>query len=134
MNYPSLPRDKGNSEMQEYPAAIKAKATFAKDNGSVSSVISFTDDTSALEISAVGGAAVMRWVATTDTAGSVLSTAAGANFDHVISANTTRRFAVPKESVGTGAQSVVGINREFGLYQRAAFKSVGIASVLTNEY
>lgn len=134
MNYPQLPHDKGNSPMQEYPSAIKAKATFAKDNGTASSVISFTHDTSAVEISAVGGAAVMRWITTGDTAGSVLSTAAGANFDHTIPANTVRRFAVPIESIGTGAQSIVGINRQFGLYQRVAFKSVGIASVLTTEY
>lgn len=135
INYaPKLPRDIDNNALQMYPPAKKTLQVFSKDNASVSSVISFTHDTTAVEVSAVGGAAVIKWIASTDTTASVISAASGANFDHVVSTGQTRRFVVPIESVAAGQGSVMGKNRAEGLYQRMAFKSVGVASVLTNEY
>lgn len=133
-NYsPVLPRDKQDEVMQEYPSPKLALTRYAKENASTSSVISVSHDTTALEIAAVTTPAVMRWVATTDTQGSVISAVTGANFDHVIPTGTLRRFVIPIES-NPQVTSVQGVNREYGLYQRVAVKSIGIGSVLVAEY
>jgi len=129
-----LPKDKSGNAMQHYPAPKLALAQFNNENNTTSSVISLTHDTTSIEIAPVGVGAVMRWVATTDTAASVVS-ASGGDFDHAIPADTVRRFVVPRESAGANnLASVQGINREEGLYQRVAIKSYVIASVLTTEY
>lgn len=131
---PRLPIDAGGNSMQELPAPFKAKATYASENASTSSVISVTHDTTGVEVAAVGGAAVVRWVPTTDTAASVVSAASGANFDHVVATGTVRRFVLPIERYGTTPASVQGANRLNGLYQRVAIKTVGVASVLLTEF
>ena len=137
-NYaPALARDKGGEPLQDAPAPKLALATYASENSTASSVISVTHDTTALEISAVGGAAVMKWITTGSTNPSVISIAGGtANFDHVIPTATYRKFVIPIEARSAGAQgaSAVGINRGEGLYQRVAIKSIGVASVLVTEY
>src|SRR3990167_5276159 len=132
-NYaPALARDKGGQPLIESPAPKLALATYAPENSSASSAISVTHDTTALEIAAVGGPAVMKWIATGNTNPSVISIAGGtANFDHVIPTGTVRKFVIPIEARATQASSMVGINRGEGLYQRLAIKSIGIASVLT---
>jgi hypothetical protein len=137
--YPNLPRDKGQEAMQNYPSPKKALARYASENSSASSVISVSHDTTAIEIAAVGGAAVVRWVPVTETAGvapaaSVISAFTGSNFDHVISTGEVRRFAIPIETMFNAVGSVVGANRANGLYQRVAIKAVGISSVLLTEY
>jgi hypothetical protein len=117
------------------PAPIKALARYAGENATASSVLSLTHDTTAIEIAAVGGTAMMRWVATSDTQASVVGIAgATANFDHIIPTGNVRRFVVPVESMPQTAGSVQGANRENGLFQRVAIKSAGVASVLTTEY
>jgi len=128
--YPKLPLDKHNNLIRDANFLKPALARYYDANRSASSVISVTHDTTALEIAAEGtGGALMRWVATSDTQASVT----GSNFDHVIPSGQMRRFAIPQESAGI-AQSVVGVNREYGLYQRVAVKSIGVASVLTAEF
>ena len=134
MIYPLIPLDKNRTPMHGFPAAIKAKNTYSSENASASSVISVGHDTTTIEIAANGGPAVLRWVTTTDTAASVISATSGANFDHAIAQNTVRSFAIPKETIGVAAGSVVGVNRQYGLYQRVAIKSTGIASILLTEY
>lgn len=141
INYaPQLPIDKGGNNMQEFPAPLKAKVVRASDNASTSSVISFGHDTTTIEIGAVTAPAVLRWVPTTETAGvapagSVISDAGTANFDHLVQAGTVRRFVIPIESRGLNSfGSAVGINRQAGLYQRVAYKSAGVGSVLLTEY
>lgn len=119
------------------PAPIRAIARYVNENGTASSVISLTHDTTAIEIGTGGTTAVMRWVTTADTQASVVAVAGStANIDHVIAANTVRRFVVPIEAINNAAGygSVVGANREFGLFQRVAWKTQGIASVLLTEY
>lgn len=128
-----LPHDQNNEYMFSFPSPIKTKATTSSENATASSVIGLTHNTTSLEVSAVGGPAVIRWIATSDTAASVVSAASGANFDHVIPTGTFRQFVVPIESYGN-PQSVQGINRVNGLYQRIAYKSLGVASVLLNEF
>ena len=104
--------------------------------------MSVTHDTTIIEIAATGKAAGMRWVPTTETAavapaGSVVTGAAGTeNFDHMIAEGTVRRFAIPIEAIPTATfeQSVQGVNRAQGLYERFAVISVGIGSVYSTEY
>jgi hypothetical protein len=131
--YPFLPKDKGGSSMTDYATHASVKATYAAENGSASSVITLTPDTTALEIAAQTTGAVMRWVRTTDGAGSVIS-AAGGNFAHVIPPNTVRKFAVPIETMYQAPSSMVGANIVNGLYRRVAIKSIGVGSVLLTEY
>lgn len=132
--YPFLPRDKGGVEMQDYATNASVKAIYASENASASSVISVTPDTTALEIAAVGGPAVVRFVRTSDTQASVVSAASGANFSHVIPTATVRKFAIPIETLYQAPSSMVGANRLNGLYQRVAIKSIGVASVLLTEF
>ena len=113
------------------PAPLKAIATLTKDAGNnVSSILILTDNTTAIEVSASGAPAYIRWMAQSlvdsSVAGtSVLSTGA-ANYDHIIPASTVRRFVVPistdsNRTVGATATSMVGQNVEYGL-----FKNVGL--------
>lgn len=131
----NLPQDRFLQTMQNFPPAVKALKQYHKENASTSSVITLTHDTTIVEITAAGVAAGFRWVATSDTAGSVI-TAAGttANFDHIVPAATTRQFVVPIEKQGNSLASVQGVNRGEGLYQRVAFISAGIGSVLLSEF
>lgn len=141
--YKNLPVDKMGQPMQEFPAPYLANARYVNENGVASSVITVNDKTTSLEITANGGAAIMRWVPRTETAGvspfgSVIGVAgATANYDHVIPANTMRRFAIPIEVQYTAPSSMVGANTMNGLYQRFAIKSatlLGLSSVLTSEF
>ena len=138
MSYPKLPVDAGMNPMQEFPFAKKALTRYAPENASASSVVTLTHNTTTLEVAAVGAPAVIRWIPRTETAaspaGSVISDAGTANFDNVVPVGTVRRFAVPIEVQGGGVQSIQGINRADGLYQRVAYKSIGVASVLVTEY
>ena len=120
--------------MQGLPAPIIAKQVFASENATTSSVVTLTQDTTAIEVAAIGGPAVIKWIATGNTGASVISAAGTANYDHVIPTATYRRFVVPREAPATQGSSMVGINRQYGLYQRLAYKSIGIASILTAEF
>ena len=122
--------------MTSQVAPIPAVNRYSSENASVSSVISLTSITSAIEIAAVGGPAVVRWIKTSDTQASVVSAVSGANFDHVIPTGTFRRFVVPIEVNPTtnNATGSLGTNLANGLYQRVAYKSIGTASVLATEY
>lgn len=135
-----LPRDGGGQPMQEYSAPFKALARYDNENNTASSVISFTDQTTAVEVAAIGGTgAAIRWVPRTETAAvspfaSVITAVSGANYDNVIPAGTVRRFVIPIETQGAPQGSVVGANVQNGLYQRIAIKSFGISSVMTAEF
>lgn len=137
--YPNLPHDKGNVPMQEYAIHASIKAVYARDDASNSSVITLSNNTTAIEITAIGASpvsAVMRWVSIADgttAATSVISAAGSANFDHVIPNNTTVKFAVPIEGIAPHYASQ-GANLENGLYRRVAIKSTGVGSVLLSEF
>jgi hypothetical protein len=135
-----IPRDVTGEALQEFPAPVRAKATYQTENNVASSVISLTPNTTSLEVGAFGGqGVVIRWVANTETASvapraSVVASGAGANFDHWVPTGAYRRFAVPKETIGQMAGGQVGsVN---GLYQRVALINAGAtaASVLLVEY
>lgn len=139
LNYAAgVPIGNNGTGMTGLVAPLPAVNWFAKENGTASSVVSLSNVTTAIEIAAVGGPAAMRWVKTSDTEGSVVATAAGANFDHIIPTGQFRRFVVPLDpSITThtfNSTGSLGANLANNLYQRVAFKSLGIASVLTTEY
>lgn len=127
-----LQRDKGGEPMQHYAPPFKSLAVYKRDNGSASSVITLTDSTTTVEVSAVGATGYVRWIASSDTTASVVGTASGANFDHVIPAGVVVKLAVPKETGGTS--SIVGVNVQEGLYKRLAGITVGVGSIMTNEF
>lgn len=140
LNYAvEIPHDKNVEPLQGYPSPIKAKATWATTQ-LASSVITLTDNTTVLEVSAGGGQGVyLRWVRSTETAAgapfaSVISSGLGlANFDHVVTAGQTRRFVVPPD---TGpVNSVVGINKQAGLINRVAWITPApVSSILATEF
>lgn len=127
------PIDRRGVPMHDFPPAFPAITTIASDNATVSSVITLNDNTTHIEVAAVGGTAVIKWIATSDTTASVISAAGTANFDHVVTANNSpRKFVVPRETIGNS--SIVGYNKQNGLYNRLAYKTVGAASILTTQY
>lgn len=130
----ALSFDKTGAPIQDGPPNIVAKQRYSSaETSSASSVITLTDNTSILEIEASGAPAVVRWIAISDTQASVISIpGATANFDAMVAANTVRKFVVPQET--QGVQSIVGINKQAGLYNRVAIKSAGVGSILAIEY
>lgn len=137
-NYaPAFALDKNNYPYTDAPVTSLV-AVRNREDGSVSSVVTLTHDTTLIEVAAVGGPAAIRWVRTADAATaatSVITAVAGANFTHIISTNTSRLFAVPKEAMGSSAASIQGANRGEGLFQRVAYKSAaGASSILFTEY
>ena len=125
-------------------APLKAIATTTRDatgTPAVSSILVLTDNTTAIEVSASGGPAYIRWMAQSlvdsSVAGtSVLATGA-ANYDHIIPAATVRRFVVPistdtNKTVGASATSVVGQNVEYGLFKNVGMIGTGaITSIIS---
>lgn len=140
MNYsPQIPLDKGGSLKTGYVPALVALARTNKENAVNSSILLLGHDTTELEVAAAGQNVAMKWLtqATVDSsvAGTSVITAAGtANFDHMIAADTVRRFVVPVATAAYG-QSVMGLNRANGLYPAVAYKTfAGNGSVLTGEF
>ena len=136
LNYaPAMAASKNGIPIQNAPPPTSVLAIVNRENASASSVTLISHDTTMLEIAAVGGPAVMRWVRTGDTQASIVSAVSGANFAHVISTGTLRQFVIPIEAAGSGSASVQGVNRAEGLYQRVATISAGaISSVLLTQY
>lgn len=133
----------GNNQMpvsMNTPAPFKAVKQYLSENATASSVITLTDNTTAVEISAQIAPVAIRWVYVSDGTGpqtSVIAIAGStANFDHVLPANTVRRFVIPIEvqySLNPNA-SAVGTRVENGLFARLAYKTAGAASVAVIEY
>lgn len=130
----------GNNSMPasyNAPPAVAAIGTSIRDvTPTVSSIRTLTQNTTAIEIAATGGAVYMKWLAQSvvdsSVAGtSVVTTGATSSFDHVIPANSYRRFVVPiATSFAQGYGSFVGANVENGLYPNVAFAGGTGASVI----
>ena len=131
--YPKQPTDDAGIPIQGSPTAHRAIASYGSTNQTTSSVITLNDNTRILEIAAPNGAVAMRFVGLTDTQASVISSGASANFDHIIPSGVTQRFAIPVETQGTS--SVVGFNKQNGLFNRFAWIAAGAnASVFGAEF
>lgn len=112
--------------------AQPAIATTAYATGQTSSVITVNDNTTDLEVAAVGSTGYVKWISRGDNIASVISTSGTANFDVVIPAGTVRRLVIPRETAGVG--SIVGANIQNGLYNRVAWKTDGVGSILATQY
>lgn len=132
--------DSGLPATADTPAPFKAVAQYLSENATASSVITLSQNTTAVEVVTSGSPTVIRWISASDTQASVVAVAgATANFDHMVPANWRIRFVVPEESAtnqtaGATTTSMVGANREYGLFQRLAYKTQGVASVAVTEY
>lgn len=130
----------GNNQVPFYdsPPAVKAIEQYYTENGVTSSVITLTQNTTAIEIGAGKSAVLMRWVYIADAetaATSVIMSGATANWDHVIPEGQVRRFVVPIEgNYAEGQGSMVGANRANALFRRVAYKNTSIGSVFASEY
>lgn len=135
MNYSkNIPRDVGGAYMTANPVPVEAIQQFGAGAGN-SSVITFDDNATNLEVTALGtpgnSGIAIRWIPRTETAGvspfaSVIASAAGANYDHIVPNGVTRTFVIPRE-VGT-INSVVGANIQQGLFRRVAFVQANVAA------
>lgn len=129
----------GSNQVPFYdsPPAVAAIATNMREAGAVSSILVLNQNTTAIEVTATGGDAYIKWLtqATVDSsvAGtSIISAAGTANFDHAIPNGLVRRFVVPIATIPNSYTSVQGANRLNGLYPNVAYK--GIASVAVTQY
>ena len=130
---PKTPRGKDDMPKIGYVPAKVALESNNNENISVSSVLSFTHDTTEIEVTAVGQGIAGTW-ATSQATSVVTATGTGANFDFVVPSGESRRFVIPRETNGSYA-SVQGVNRAEGLFTAIAFKTLaGNGSVLTSEY
>ena len=122
------------------PAPYKAIATAVSDiTPTVSSILILTHNTTAIEVTATGGPAYIRWlsqnVVDSSVAGtSVIATGATANFDHVIPNATVRRFVVPVAIEPTSSTSVMGANRANGLYSHMAYAGATASIIAVTQY
>lgn len=116
---PRQPRERSGESLVDVPAALPAAKSWGA-NAAVSSVITLQDNTTILEVTAIGGAGIaIKWIASTDTQASVVSSGANANFDNIVPANWRQRFVVPIAT--QGVPSIVGLNKQNGLYNRVAW-------------
>jgi len=117
---------------------FKALARAERNNLTVSSIFTLNDNTTVVEVAAVGTSAAIRWVPVTETSGvtpfaSVITLIGSENFDNVVAKDTVRRFVVPIET--QGISSMVGINKQAGLYNRlAVISAAAVSSVLLAEF
>jgi hypothetical protein len=127
------PLDRNQNYLMGYPAPASALASYGA-TVAASSVITLTDNTTVLEVTAAGGAGVaIKWISTGNTNPSVISSGATANFDHIIANGQTRRFVVPIETIGNS--SIVGANKQNGLFNRVAWNATtSSASVFGTEF
>ncbi len=129
----AIPNDVTGNPIQGAGMLIPAIVSTVSENATASSVITLNDNTTDLEVGAVGASAFVKWISRTDTTASVISAAGTANYDVFVPSGTVRRLVIPRETIGAGA-SVVGANIQNGLYNRVAYKTGGIGSVLTTQY
>lgn len=109
-----------------------AIVTTLSENATASSVITVNDNTTDLEVAAVGAVGFIKWIGRGDTTASVVSSVGGANWDVIIPSGVVRHLVIPRETAGTS--SIVGANIANGLYNRVAWKTGGPGSILATQY
>lgn len=140
LNYAKpLARDVNGNELQEGGVPFKPNARYSSNNATVSSVITLNDNSTGVEVAAIGAAVAIRWVPTTESAAvspfASVITLAGvtSNFDYIIAKDTVRRFTAPQE--GAGVASIVGLGVQAGTYRRMAVVSgSAVSSIMVSEF
>ncbi len=135
LNYATpLPKDDGSTSMQEFPSPVIALAT-TNAVANISSIVSFNDNATSIEIMATPLAAAIKWIGVGAAQTSVISSyAASANYDHIIPAGVVRRFVIPRETQGIAGPAPA--NSIHGLYQRMAVVPIvgAVSSILVTQY
>lgn len=137
----------GNNQIPFYdsPPPVLAIARTIKETGvGTSSILVLTDDTTAIEVVAMGGTAFIKWLAQSTVDGSVagssiIATGATANYDHAIPNATVKRFVVPisasnNVTVGAVSTSMVGANVENRLFKNVAFVGTAASVIGITQY
>lgn len=140
LNYANaIPIDEKGNPVQGLPPPVKPNARYSSNNAIVSSVITLSDNSTEVEIAAVGQSVAVRWIPATETASvspfaSIITTAgATANFDYIVPKDGVRRFVAPLET--QGVNSVVGIGVQAGAYRRVAVMSAAaVSSIMVSEF
>lgn len=129
-NYsPAMAHDKNNEPLFNHPAPLPTKQVTVAVPPAASSVISFGANSTNIEVAAGNGPIAIKW-----GIGSVIAIAGStANFDHVVPANSIRRFVIPQSVQGV-TSSVVGANVLNGLYNSMAIISMSSTLSAVNEY
>lgn len=134
LNYAqAIPKDRNGNVLEGFPPQFKANAVYSTNNATASSVITLNDNTTMIEICAVGAPVAVRWVPSTDTTASVITLTGTANFDYIVGKDSVRRFVSPLEK--QGVSSVVGIGVQVGSYRRVAVMSnAAVSSIMVSEF
>lgn len=129
----AIPTDERGNPMQGLPPPVLAQAATAI-LATVSSVITFNNNSTDIEVAAPNNAVAIKWIAVGNTNPSVFSSVGGANLDHVVPAGSYRKFVIPRETAGIAGPALA--NSIHGLYQRMAVVPVNgvISSILVTEY
>jgi len=130
--YAKLPNDKNNN-VYLFPNATSQQATRGQPASiQASSVITFSPNTTTVEVTVFGGqagnsAVVGKWGSASVT---------GTNFDFVVQSGQSKLLAIPVSVFGSPAASIAGANQANGLYSTMALANATptLASVLTVEY
>lgn len=130
----------GNNQMPASyiapPAVAAIQTTVADVTPTTSSIRTLSQNTTAIEVGAVGGPAYIKWltqsVVDSSVAGTSIVATGAANFDHIIPAASYRRFVVPIAThYSAGQGSLVGANVENGLYPNVAVLGGTGASIIS---
>ncbi len=133
----------GDNNLQfttDSPPAVAAIGTTVRDTATTtSSILVFNQNTTAIEVSAAGGPAFIKWltqsVVDSSVAGtSIVATGATANFDHVIPNESVRRFVIPIATIPTSQTSLMGANRANGLYPNMAYVGAVTSIISVTQY
>lgn len=121
--------------MQGLPPPLPANTTTVAVTA-ISSVVTFNNNSTDIEVAAPGTAAAIKWIGVGATQTSVISSyASAANFDHIVPAGVMRKFVIPRETQGIAGPALA--NSVHGLYQRLAvipINGTAAASILVTEY
>lgn len=133
-----LPHDKDDTPMVNSTPPFTAIQVNVRESGAASSVWALNANTTAVLVTAVTGAAAIRWAGNQAT--SVFASVGGMAYDSTLAPNESRLFVVPRSVMGIPNQSgiqnpsMVGLNLSEGLYPGIATRSLGVGSVLLTEY
>ncbi len=130
-----IPHDESNTPLQGFPAPVIALASTTIVTN-ISSVVTFNDNATDIEVAALNAAAAIKWIGIGAAQTSVIASTIGANnFDHIIPSGTMRKFVIPRET--QGIVGPVPANSIHGLYQRMAVvttTNTAVGSVLVTQY
>lgn len=128
-----IPVDENGNLMQGLPPPVVSRATTIMAT-SISSIMSFDNNSTDIEVAAPNAAVAIKWITTGNTNPSVLVAAGTANFDHVIPSGGYRKFVIPRETQGIAGPALA--NSVHGLFQRLAAIPLtsAVSSVLVTEY